>query len=171
LKNQPEAQMKKGIKTQQENSQAVEVYLIIGNQNSGKSSATRALTGVRQIERQWQMLYAPGAAHIKTFVHPRSLQEAPKKTPSAFVAEVRKANVKKVIVALREASTGANFPNAQGYADHFERQPGWIIVAQAALNGATPVTTLSRSAVANIMGRPRATNAIAADIRKIWGLP
>ena len=103
-------------------------------------------------------------------MHPRSLQEYPK-TPAAFVAEVRAAKVKKVIVALREASRGASFPDAQGYADHFQNQPGWIIVAQATLNGAAPVRAHSGSCIASVAGRPQATNQTAADIRKIWGLP
>ena len=162
--------MKKSAKIQQKNSQSIEVYLVIGEQNSGKSSTISALTGVRKLEPKWRMLYVAGASNEHTFVHPRSLQEYPK-TPSDFVKEVRAAKVKKVIVALREHRRGVKYPDAQGYADHFEKKAKWIIVAQASLNGASPVTTRLVGPIAKVKGHPRATNETAADIRKIWGLP
>jgi energy-coupling factor transporter ATP-binding protein EcfA2 len=154
------------------NAHAVEVYLVIGQKNSGKSTVISALTGVRQIQIRWKILYQINADPVETFIHPRSLQEYPK-TPIKFIKEVAASGVTKVFVALREYGIGQSlrYPNAQTYVDEFERA-GWVIKAQAQLAGARPVVTKHPSLTSTVCGRPWiATNATAAIIRKAWNLP
>ncbi len=87
------------------NADAVEVYLFIGGPNSGKSTVVAALTGARQIQIRWEVLYHINSNTVKIFIHPRSLQEYPKK-PEDFINEVAACGATKVFVALRECGVG-----------------------------------------------------------------
>jgi hypothetical protein len=143
----------------------VDVWAVIGNQNAGKTSTIRALTGVPGKRRTWDVAYSANGPSIPTYVHPQALQEG-KIAPAAFIADVKKAKVSRVIVALRlKAARGQ--PDAQGYLSQF-LQAGWT-VNSAVLNPAKPLQGILTKAV-KLRGRPLPSNQIARQLRQRWGI-
>jgi len=144
----------------------IDVYVVVGAQNSGKSSNIHALTGVRKIERSWQVIYTINGNPINTFVHPRSLQERGI-TSANFVNEVVASGSKKVIITLRDVFAGRIYPDAISYLNYFV-SIGWNIKNPIGLG--TP--SFHWPGLLILPGRPtQTTNATAAYIRQHWNLP
>lgn len=144
----------------------IDVYVVVGASNSGKSSTIHALTGVRKIERSWQVIYTINVNPINTFVDPKSLQERGI-TPAKFVNDVVKSGSKNVIITLRDVFAGRIYPDAKSYLDYFLRVR-WNIKPPVGL--VTP--SFNWPGLLILPGRPtQATNATAAYIRQHWNLP
>ena len=98
------------------------VYVILGDSNTRKSSTMRALTGVRQESDSWEM--ATGAKGVDIFyIRTMSLQEAGI-TPQVFVKTINQLVVSNIFISLRiKPSKRAfkNYPAGVDYLDAFKR--------------------------------------------------
>jgi hypothetical protein len=95
-----------------------QVFIVVGNSKSRKSSTIRALTGAGH-PKVLQVRQNNGDI-LDIYIHPASLQED-KKTPEEFIQKVNESyHAANVLVALRlNASNNGNFPNALGYINRF----------------------------------------------------
>ena len=139
----------------------IDAWTVIGGPNTRKSSSIRALTGVRQIERKWNVAYiAHGDA--ATYVLPQGLQEI-RVLPPDFIQRVNAAGVRYVIVALRYGRVGRH-PDAAGYLAAF-RAANWNIAGHVVLGAAALPGGFS---IPNAPAMP--SNEVAAQLRQVWGL-
>src|ERR1700688_1501140 len=108
----------------------VDVWPVIGDAHTRKTTTIRALTGVRGIEKHWLVAYTPGGPAASTYVQPGGLQEADI-NENTFIADVIANGVDHVIVALRHGAC-RNCPDAVAYLVAFVNA-GWNIPAHAVL--------------------------------------
>lgn len=150
----------------------MDVYLIIGDANTGKSSLIRCLTGCAQ--------YGTGnfaltnGTTISTYVVISSLQESAI-SPSSFIQDVQDALKDgridpkleaAVLVPLREDSVN-DYPAASQYITEFENA-GWTIVKTALLDSQTPTSNYPHcQGVTDVMSKP--INVSAAAVRQHFG--
>ncbi len=75
---------------------------VVGDGNTGKTSTIRALTGVGQVQRSWEVSFMVGERieRVATFVQPNGLQEKGI-APETFIQSVHEVGVRRVIVAVR----------------------------------------------------------------------
>lgn len=95
------------------------VFVVVGNVGTGKSSIIRALTGVWS-SKSVRVAKVEGQS-IEVYVQVRSLQEV-KVTPDDFIRN--HANDDNILVALR--SNGGAFPDAAEYIRLFAAS-GWTV--------------------------------------------
>jgi hypothetical protein len=152
----------------------VEVWAVVGDADTGKSSTIRALTGVSRNQVHWGVCFLIGGEGemIDTLVHPGGLQEAGK-MPEEFIDEVIAAGVDRIIVALRynkKRWKSKNCPNAAAYFTAFN-QSGWRIRGYAVLGGRPTLPQFPEGIPfeASTLSHP-ASNLIAATLRPLWNI-
>lgn len=145
----------------------VNVYLIIGNSNTRKTSLIRSLTGcfnrsVRDIQLQGKKLPMRFYARVGTLQDTRT-------SIADFVAEVERARCQAVICCLAPSAAHGNtdFPEAHAYIEGF-KAAGWKITAVAVLGqngGGVRATNLRQYPQASTA----AINVTARDVRAQFG--
>ncbi|MGE6487402.1 hypothetical protein [Paenisporosarcina sp. NPDC076898] len=147
-----------------------DLYVLIGEQNTRKSSTIRALSGFRDrsgggLARPHYITFSNGQQEA-FYIEPTSLQE--KKIPSINVINEAN-NYDNVLLALREKSIN-NYPDYYEYLDDFITA-GWRIVGLLVLG----TNTLQRglpSTISNVLYEPnsknKSSNALAAQLRNSW---
>src|SRR5258708_7194310 len=108
------------------------VYAILGDENTRKSSTTRALTGA---EQRRVMSVATAAGRIDIFVQISSLQES-HILPQDFIAEMTAAGHQNILVTLWFSQLGA-LATGTDYLREFANA-GWVI-QQIVVLGTTPL--------------------------------
>lgn len=142
----------------------VDVWAVIGEANSHKTSTIRALTGVHKVESSWLVGFQN--QQLRMYVHPPGLQEV-RVSPQDFIATIMGGNYQNVIVALRYLAT-RRFPDASTYMREFQRA-GWLIVGYAvlgqhqALPGFQNGTPIAAAPITP-------SNVVAAQLRGAWGI-
>jgi len=118
----------------------MDAYVIIGEENSGKSSMTRCLTGSY---RSGTRIIATLSAHIKLYVHIMSLHEDKKhkRTPADFKQRVEQEDCDAVLFSLWP-HTGNGCPDADTYLQYLAGH-GWNIIRVACLG--IPVSRITTS--------------------------
>jgi hypothetical protein len=148
---------------------AVDAYILIGEENSGKSSMTRCLTGSG---RSRTRLIATVSVNINVYVHLMSLHEDKKhkKTPADFEQRVEQEDCDAVLFSLWPHS-GNGCPDADTYLQYFVGR-GWNIVRVACLGlpVATITTPLAAGTVLSFPSvNPTPVNEVAAQVRAHFG--
>jgi hypothetical protein len=143
-----------------------EVYAVIGEANTRKSSTVRCLTGVSQ-RRLVTVMTATGPIDI--FVQIQALQEATI-SPAAFIGSVANANYPRVLVPLRDTGFNGQPPGADYIAQFMGA--GWPIHQIVVLGAGNPSHPLP-AGTPNANFVPGSANApvnqTAAQIRGWWG--
>lgn len=144
----------------------MDAYVIVGEENSGKSSVTRCLTGSGQSRTR---LIATVSVNIKVYVHLMSLHEDKKhkKTPSDFELRVGQEDCDAVLFSLWPHS-GNRCPDADTYLRYFV-DAGWNIVRVACLGiPVSRIATLlpSGSILSFPTVKPTPVNEVAAQVRR-----
>lgn len=99
-----------------------DIYIIVGNRGTGKSSLTRALTGI-SINQIKELTFTPDIVY-STFVHPRSLQEIKINTALAINILNQKNTLKNIITLRFESHNECE--SALDYINSF-RSEKWVI--------------------------------------------
>ncbi|HQT64882.1 MAG: hypothetical protein B7Z75_08415 [Acidocella sp. 20-57-95] len=156
----------------------VNVWIIVGESNTRKSSTIRALTGVRtQIIYDIQMI---GGTQDKVLVIPSALQEYYRVQPAAFISYISKdqyipkfglsgppttvqnwspAKINNILICLREFATAPTTtqpgcPDANAYISGFIRAKWTIKSPIIYLNAGTPTFSLPPALVHHISPPP-----------------
>lgn len=129
----------------------MDAYVIIGENDSGKSSVTRCLTGSGSGKIRNRPIAKRCHTIINVYVHLSSLQEDYKriKNPADFVRQVNRENCDAVLFSLWPHGRGGGNkrPDADTYLRHFVDVAGWKIVKVACLGSSIDITaTLSNGA-------------------------
>jgi len=146
------------------------VYVILGDSNTRKSSTMRALTGVRQESDSWEM--ATGAKGVDIFyIRTMSLQEAGI-TPQVFVKTINQLVVSNIFISLRIKPSKRAFkiyPAGVDYLDAFKRAK-WNIKPLFVLGDPALPPGLPTGIRAHLISNSRAlpANEIASRIRGLW---
>lgn len=147
----------------------MDAYVIIGEENSGKSSVTRCLTGSR---RSRTRLVATLSIIIKVYIHLVSLHEDKKhkKTPADFEQKVQEEDCDAVLFSLWPHS-GNGCPDADTYLQYFVGR-GWNIGRVACLG--IPVSRITTSLPSGTIlsfptVEPTPANDVAAQVRNHFG--
>jgi hypothetical protein len=144
----------------------MDVYVLIGKENSGKSSVTRCLTGCR---RNGPRVIATSAGSLKVHVELSSLQEK-RKTAAALISSVD-PTCDAVLLSLRPTG-GPVYGGANTYLQQLQRRRGWRIyrVVLLDLPVASITTPLAGNMIALVHGMPHVLpNVIARQIRTRFG--
>jgi hypothetical protein len=145
----------------------VEVYIILGDSGVRKSATIRALTGVRQVEKQYKISTSTGTNDF--YVEVRALQENTI-TAAKFIKDVHMSGRQHVLTALR-INAAKTLPNGTRYIQDFINA-GWTIRHIVAL-GPTPIPAMPAGAPALptpiTNSTSLAANEIASMIRNWWG--
>jgi hypothetical protein len=146
----------------------MDVYLIVGNSNTRRSSVIRSLTGCFNRSLR-DILPREGTAALRVYARAGALQDT-KTSPADFIAEVGRMRCDAVLCGLNASiyqGSPAELPAAPAYVDAF-CAAGWRIRAIAVLgqNGGglrgPNVRQFAQAPVAPI-------NATAADVRALFG--
>jgi hypothetical protein len=150
----------------------MDVYVLVGEGKTGKSSITRSLTGSA---RNGVRLIATVTINILIYVHLVSLQEDVKKiTPTDFENEIgeqaEKESFDAILVSLRLYARSA-CPEADAYLEHFSSL-GWNIVRVACFD--FPVSSITTPLPnGTVRSFPHigntSVNELAADVRAFFG--
>ncbi|HHG85015.1 MAG TPA: hypothetical protein ENJ82_09755 [Bacteroidetes bacterium] len=146
-------------------------FVLIGAQNSRKSSVCRSLTGCAQ--RSVREIKPAKGSTIRAYIRPTSLQETNTK-PEEFIIEVMNRGVHTVVFCLWPHARLRNphdFPHAQSYLDNFIAH-GWnidhvAILGQAKLPLGSAIPAGRISTFPETFLHP--TNVSAAGIRAAFG--
>ena len=146
------------------------VYVILGDSNTRKSSTMRALTGVRRQSDSWEIANGAGGVDI-FYIRTMSLQEAGI-TPQVFVETINRLVISNVFISLRiNPSTKAFriYPAGADYLHAFKRA-NWnvkplFVLDRLALPSGLP-TVIQARLISNSHARP--ANIIASIIRGLW---
>lgn len=145
----------------------MDVYVIVGEQYSGKSSVTRCLTGSA---RSRTRLITTTSNSVRVYVHLISLQEE-RTTPEEFESKVSQEDCDAVLLSLRPGPA-RGCPDADTYLGHFIGL-GWNIVRVAFLG--VPVSSVTTTLNGAAIHAPFPTvgstpvNEVAAHVRQHFG--
>lgn len=145
----------------------MDVYVIVGEHQSGKSSVTRCLTGSA---RNRTRLIATPSGNVRVYVHLVSLQEE-KTTPEEFESKVNQENCEAILVSLRPDSA-RGCPDGDAYLQYFIGL-GWNILRVACLG--IPLSSITTSLPSSAIHEPFPTvgqtpaNEVAAQVREHFG--
>jgi hypothetical protein len=145
------------------------IYAILGNANTRKSSLVRSLTGVGR--RKVVQLQTPGGT-IDIFVQISSLQEA-EILPATFITEVQNSAHQHVLVPLSVSGlfrNGTAYPDGRAYIGRFINA-GWnisqiVLLGIAALPHLLPAGSPKLHTFASSTTTP--VNRIAFQVRAWW---
>jgi hypothetical protein len=154
------------------------VYAILGESNTRKSSTVRALTGAGQLQEAWRVAMTLPPSNIEVYVQIRSLQEGNGITPMAFTDRITELNkwraahplkfapVTNILIPLR-ISAFNNCPDGTDYLNHFA-SVGWNIIRPIVVLGAAALPTAfpAHHPVPGSATMP--ANGIASQIRPLW---
>lgn len=144
----------------------VEVFIILGDRNKGKSSVIRALSGVGRAKAV-EIATFNGA--FKTHVELQSLQESGI-LPVNFIAKIHAAKHKRVLVALWLKGKNPQLPSGQSYIEQFVHA-GWRISEIAILGVGNAPLNLPKN-VPSPMFFPNSlispVNSTASSVRAQW---
>ena len=142
------------------------IYIIMGNGNSGKSRTIRALTGISRM-RDTGYQIGTQIGDINVYVRVSSLQESDI-SPQDFIREVQNGNYQNVLVGLW-INQGNGQPNGVNYIQEF-LNAGWNI-NQIVILGANNVPNLPQNTSQPnpiLNSRTLPSNTIASYIRNWW---
>jgi hypothetical protein len=154
------------------------VYAILGEADTRKSSTVRALTGAGQLQPGWIVATTLPLGNIEVYVQIRSLQEEKGITPKDFINIIGKHNeyrakqtpkwnpVTNILIPLR-ISAFNNCPAGTDYLQHFA-SVGWNIIRPIVVLGAAALPTAfpAHHPIPNSASTP--ANGIASQIRPLW---
>ena len=150
----------------------MDAYVIVGENDSGKSSVTRCLTGSGSGKIRTRPIAKCGDTIINVYVHLSSLQEDYKriKNPADFVSQVSRENCDAVLFSLWPHGRGGGNrrPDADTYLRHFVDVAGWNIVRVACLGiPVDRITTLLANGTIRTFPtvEPTPVNDVAAQVR------
>jgi GTPase SAR1 family protein len=163
----------------------MDIYVIVGDSNSGKSSIIRSLTGCSHSgSRHFQLNNDAHRGVNDVYVMLSALQESGKKhnaprKPDEFVDYINalgaKENFDKIIFPLRLRKTRikkVDYPDADVYFRHFMDQAGWRIIAVATLSHDAPNYSFNSTTI-SVFHEPLSptipVNTAAAHIRSGFG--
>jgi hypothetical protein len=145
----------------------MDLYLVVGNSNTRRSSVIRSLTGCfnRSVR---DILPLQGTAALRLYARAGALQDT-KTSPADFIDEAGRMRCDAALCGLTASTygSGAEFPAAPAYVDAF-RAAGWRIRAIAVLGQNTGglrgpgVRQFAQAPVAPI-------NVTAAEVRALFG--
>ena len=158
------------------------VYAILGDSNTRKSSTVRALTGAPMQYDAWSVATSP-AGNIDVYVQIQALQEAKINAPD-FVKKIADVDqyritrgfspISDILIPLRILGVNG-FPDGTDYLQHFAQMPtpGWNIHQIVVLLGAAalPIVSLPAGVLARQIPSYSTTmpaNLIASHIRGWW---
>lgn len=146
------------------------VYVILGDSNTRKSSTMRALTGVRQQSDSWEITNGAGAVDF-FYIRTMSLQEAGI-TPQVFVKTINRLVISNFFISLRINPSKRAFkiyPAGADYLDAFKRA-NWNIKPLFVLGNPALPPGLPTGIRAHLISNSRAlpANEIASRIRGLW---
>jgi hypothetical protein len=147
----------------------MDAYVLIGEDETGKSSITRSLTGVARgsAANKMSRVIATLTVKIRVYVHLTSLQED-KINPERFAEMVSKQKDCQAVLFSLRLSGARGCPDADTYLQHFIGE-GWNIVRVACLD--VPVSRITTSLPSGtIRAFPAITdtttvNEVAAQVR------
>lgn len=151
------------------------VYVILGESNSRKSSTVRALTGVPMQYDAWSVGTTAGV--IDVYVQIQALQEAKIDAP-AFVKKIADVDqfrisrggsvINNLLLPLR-VSAFNGFHDGADYLNHF-MQAGWSIQQIVVLDATVPPVGLPVVVPTHLISGSASmpANAIASQIRGCW---
>ena len=146
------------------------IFIIIGDQNTRKSSTIRALTGVG---REREIAVATLTQTISVFAKVSSLQEADI-LPQDFITSVQGHNYDNILVSLRIAEivgrNGTRYPIGQTYIQEFVNV-GWniaevVVLGNNILPYPLPAVAPALNSIANSTNIP--VNQISTTIKNWW---
>jgi hypothetical protein len=145
----------------------MDLYLVVGNSNTRRSSVIRSLTGCfnRSVR---DILPREGSTPFRLYARAGALQDT-KTSAADFIAETGRMRCDAVLCGLTASAygSGAEFPAAEAYVDAF-RAAGWRLRAIAVLGQNSGglrgpnVRQFAQAPVAPI-------NATAAEVRALFG--
>lgn len=151
-----------------------DIYAILGDSNTRKSSTVRALTGAPMQYDTWTVARTPPTGNIDVYIEIKALQESDIQ-PQDFVnkiADLDKFLIKQghhtvnhILIPLR-ISAFNNFPDGIDYLKHFAGTTGWNIQPIVVLGVATLPTALAGFPSLRPVTMP--ANGIASQIRPLW---
>ena len=142
------------------------IYIVIGNGNTRKSSLIRALSGVAN--RGKYEIEDSSSIKNEFFIQVRSLQEA-NISPPDFITEMQNSNVSHILAALR-INTLNSQPNGASYINAFINTTGWNISGIIKMGGGI-ITGLPAGCTAPVQinnTNSRAANEMASSVRQTW---
>ncbi len=161
---------------------SMDAYVIIGSNDSGKSSLTRCLTGSGSGKIRTRPIAILSGVTIDVYVHISSLQENYKRVRDAsdFARQVRREKCDAVLFTLWPHGRGGRNkrPDADTYLRHFISQEHWNVVKVACLgNAATSITTALPKGVIKSFSEvtapgaktPMPANTVAELVREHFG--
>ena len=153
------------------------VYAILGESNTGKSSTVRALTGVTMQYDTWTVATTPPTGNIDVYVEIKALQES-NIQPQDFVKKIADLDqflitkghhtVNNILIPLRISAVNG-CPDGAVYLQHFARMPipGWNIRPIVVLGAAAmPTAFPAHHPIPGLASMP--ANGIASQIRPLW---
>jgi energy-coupling factor transporter ATP-binding protein EcfA2 len=159
----------------------MDAYVIIGENDSGKSSVTRCLTGSGSGKIRTRPIAKGSDTTIDVYVHLSSLQEDYKriKDPADFVRQVNQEECDAVLFSLWPHCRGGGNkrPDADAYLRHFVDVAGWKIVKVACLgDSASSINVVPKSVIDSFpkvtppqAKPPMPANKVAARVREHFG--
>jgi hypothetical protein len=160
------------------------VYAILGDSNTRKSSTVRALTGVSQWQSDWEVARTLPTGNIDVYVQIKALQED-NINEQEFVRKIAEHDqvliklgrppVSDILIPLRISAVNG-FHDGAVYLQHFARA-GWNIMPIVFVLGAAALPTASLPAgvrahrISYLTRMPPTmppANKIASDIRGLW---
>ena len=145
------------------------VYVIMGEGNTRKSSLVRCLTGIHEKSKEKKPhIVATQEGDIPVKIRIGSLQEV-KKLPAEFIAECKLHDVPNILCAVR-IEPEKSCPSGVEYLNAFIKE-GWEVKPVIALD------TISIPDFPKDLEQPMylygskstPTNAMAARVRELWG--
>ncbi|NIA11973.1 MAG: hypothetical protein GWP10_20195 [Nitrospiraceae bacterium] len=144
----------------------INAFIIMGNENSRKSSTIRALTGAYN-----KGIYkvATRSGNINIFVQISSLQES-KLSPTEFINSIKNQEVQNVLVPLWISEKNNNFPSGCNYIHDFQGAnwniKGRVVLGTRNLPCELPTNVIQPEFIPNSTILP--ANEIASKIRNWW---
>ena len=163
------------------------VYIIVGEKNTRKSTIARCLCGCSYSHDLWRDIEDSNGNQFELFVERNSsLQEETGILPQDFVNKINKGIPHNgntvvptdILVLLRVQKVsdgGSNFPDAQTYINHFESQPNWttkaLILLDQPASQTTPFPSSNQKPIVIMEPHIKTDpiNKTAADIRSKLG--
>ena len=143
----------------------VNLFLLMGESNTRKSSSVRSLTGIGKL-RECNIELA-GGKEIAVFTMIQALQEKGV-SPAKFIQMIKRGNYSNVLTPLRIRPAKGN-PDWKKYIEYFLAE-GWHINPIFVLGADSLPYQLSSKIVTRFIRNPQRPNSQnAKEIKKVWG--
>lgn len=141
------------------------IYLVIGDQNVGKSSIIRSLTGIR-VSGQTTLRFLNNIDEL-FYVQMTSLQEESRQTVQEATDTISASECSFHLIALRYSPAGQNYPNAEAYITAFINAD-FIISGVAYLGEEAIPINFNNNLIQLCFPYAQTINKNASDIRNTW---